>query len=93
MSFGHDGYIGEVMKNYMPEESLYMLRYHSFYSAHRHGAYRHLMSDHDVEMFDWVNKFNVYDLYSKGHTKPNLKELKPYYDDLFAEFFPAKIAW
>jgi inositol oxygenase len=93
MSFGHDGYIGEVMKNYMPEESLYMLRYHSFYSAHRHGAYRHLMSDHDVKMFDWVNKFNVYDLYSKGHTKPDLKELKPYYDDLFAEFFPAKIAW
>jgi inositol oxygenase len=93
MSFGHDGYIGEVMKNYMPEESLYMLRYHSFYSAHRHGAYRHLMSSHDVEMLEWVNKFNVYDLYSKGHTKPNVKELKPYYDDLFAEFFPAKIAW
>ena len=22
LSFGHDGYIGEVMKNYMPEESL-----------------------------------------------------------------------
>jgi len=93
MSFGHDGYIGEVMKNYMPEESLYMLRYHSFYSAHRHGAYRHLMTKHDVEMLEWVNKFNVYDLYSKGHTKPNFKELKPYYDDLFAEFFPAKIAW
>ena len=93
MSFGHDGYIGEVMKNYMPEESLYMLRYHSFYAAHRHGAYRHLMSDHDVEMFEWVNKFNVYDLYSKGHTKPDLKALKPYYDDLFAEFFPEKIAW
>jgi inositol oxygenase len=93
MSFGHDGYIGEVMKNYMPEESLYMLRYHSFYSAHRHGAYRHLMSPHDIEMLEWVNKFNVYDLYSKGHTKPNVKELKPYYDDLFAEFFPAKIAW
>ena len=93
MSFGHDGYIGEVMKNYMPEESLYMLRYHSFYSAHRHGAYRHLMSEHDIEMLEWVNKFNVYDLYSKGHTKPNVKELKPYYDDLFAEFFPAKIDW
>ncbi len=93
MSFGHDGYIGEVMKNYMPEPSLYMLRYHSFYAAHRHGAYRHLMNDHDIEMLEWVNKFNVYDLYSKGHTKPNLKELKPYYDDLFAEFFPEKIAW
>ena len=35
LSFGHDGYIYEVMKNYMPEESLYMLRYHSFYAAHR----------------------------------------------------------
>ena len=93
MSFGHDGYIYEVMKNYLPEESLYMLRYHSFYAAHKHGAYRHLMSDHDVKMFEWVNKFNPYDLYSKGHTKPNMKELKPYYDDLFAEFFPEKIAW
>jgi len=93
MSFGHDGYIYEVMKNYLPEEALYMLRYHSFYPAHKHGAYRHLMNDHDVEMFRWVNEFNKYDLYSKGHSKPNLKELKPYYDDLFAEFFPAKIRW
>ena len=93
ISFGHDGYIGEVMKNYMPEESLYMLRYHSFYSAHRHGAYRHLMSEHDIEMLEWVNKLNVDDLYSKGAPKPNVKEFKPYYDDLFAEFFPAKIAW
>jgi inositol oxygenase len=44
-------------------------------------------------MLPWVLKFNPYDLYSKGHTKPNLKELKPYYDDLFAEFFPEKIVW
>ena len=93
MSFGHDGYIYEVMKPYMPPESLAMLRYHSFYAWHRHGAYRHLMNKHDEEMLHWVNKFNPYDLYSKGHTKPDFKELKPYYDDLFAEFFPEKIAW
>ena len=93
MSFGHDGYIYEVMKDYLPMESLYMLRYHSFYPAHKHGAYKHLMNDQDIEMFRWVNEFNKYDLYSKGHAKPDLKELKPYYDDLFAEFFPAKIAW
>jgi len=93
MSFGHDGYIYEVMKNYLPQEALYMLRYHSFYPAHKHGAYRHLMNDRDIEMFRWVNEFNKYDLYSKGHSKPNMKELKPYYDDLFAEFFPPKIAW
>ena len=93
MSFGHDGYIYEVMKGYLPIESLYMLRYHSFYSAHKHGAYRHLMNKQDLEMFQWVETFNKYDLYSKGHAKPNLTALKPYYDELFAEFFPAKIAW
>ena len=93
MSWGHDAYIGHVVKDYMPEEALYMLRYHSFYPAHKHGAYRHLMSQHDIEMFDWVNKFNPYDLYSKGSAKPNLTEIKPFYDDLFAESFPAQLAW
>ena len=32
MSFGHDGYIAEVMKPYLRVESLYMLRFHSFLS-------------------------------------------------------------
>jgi len=93
MSWGHDAYIGHVVKDYMPEESLYMLRYHSFYSCHQMGAYRHLMSKHDEEMFKWVVKFNPYDLYSKGAAKPNVAELKPYYEDLIAKFFPAKIDW
>ena len=38
-------------------------------------------------------KINPYDLYSKGAAKPNVGELKPYYEDLIAEFFPDKIAW
>ncbi len=93
LSFGHDGYIYEAMKNYLPMEALYMLRYHSFYPWHKHGAYTHLTNDQDQDMLQWVHKFNQYDLYSKGHTKPDLKQLKPYYDDLFAEFFPAKLDW
>jgi len=93
MSFGHDGYIYEVMKSYLPKEALYMLRYHSFYPAHKHAAYRHLMNDEDVAMLCWVNEFNKYDLYSKGHAKPKLAEIKPYYDELFAEYFPPEIAW
>ncbi len=93
LSWGHDEYIYNVTKNYLPEPAQYMLRYHSFYAAHRHGAYRHLMNDKDVEMFDWVRKFNPYDLYSKSSDRPNLKEVKPFYDDLIAEFFPAKIDW
>jgi len=93
MSFGHDGYIAEVLKPYLPDEALYILRFHSFYAWHRHGAYTHLMNDKDAAMLAWVRKFNPYDLYSKGHIKPDVKQLKPYYDDLFAEFFPDKIDW
>ena len=93
MSFGHDGYIAEVMKPYLPIEALYMLRFHSFYPWHRHGAYEHLTNQQDRAMLEWVLKFNQYDLYSKGHQKPDVKLLKPYYDDLFAEFLPEKVAW
>ncbi len=93
LSWGHDEYVYTVTRPYLPEPAQYMLRYHSFYPAHKHGAYGHLMTDHDREMFEWVRKFNQYDLYSKGLDRPNLKEIKPFYDDLFAEFFPAKIAW
>ncbi len=93
MSFGHDGYIAEVMKPYLRDESLYMLRFHSFYPWHRHGAYDHLCSDKDRSMLEWVLKFNQYDLYSKADTKPDVKQLKPYYDDLFAEFLPPTLAW
>jgi inositol oxygenase len=67
MSFGHDGYIAEVMKPYLPDEALYMLRFHSFYPWHKHGAYDHLCNDKDRAMLEWVLKFNKYDLYSKGH--------------------------
>ncbi len=93
MSFGHDGYIYEVMKDHLPMEALYMLRYHSFYAWHRHGAYDYLCNEQDRAMLPAVLKFNPYDLYSKGHTKPDMAELKPYYDDLFAEFFPDKLHW
>jgi inositol oxygenase len=93
MSWGHDEYIYNVTRNYLPEPAQYMLRYHSFYAAHRHGAYRNLMNQHDEEMFEWVKKFNPYDLYSKGADRPDLKKIKPYYDDLIAEFFPAQIDW
>lgn len=93
MSWGHDEYIYRVTKDYLPEPAQYMLRYHSFYAAHKHGAYPHLMSRHDEEMFDWVRRFNPYDLYSKGAAKPDLQEILPYYQDLIAEFFPPQIDW
>ena len=49
-----------------------MIRYHSFYAAHREGAYTHLMNDHDRRRMEWVRAFNPYDLYSKGHEPPDV---------------------
>ncbi|WP_304233788.1 inositol oxygenase family protein [Jiulongibacter sediminis] len=93
MSWGHDEYIYQIMKDYLPEEGLYMLRYHSFYPQHRENAYDHLMSKHDHEMFKWVDKFNPYDLYSKVPTPPDAKALKPYYEDLAAKYLPNVLAF
>jgi inositol oxygenase len=91
LSWGHDEYVYHMLKDYLPEPALYMLRYHSFYSQHREHAYDHLMDDHDREMFKWVNLFNPYDLYSKNPTPPNWTELKPYYEDLVAKYLPERI--
>ena len=88
LSWGHDEYIYNVVKDYLPEEALYMLRYHSFYAAHREGAYSHLMNDRDREMFEWVRKFNPYDLYSKSPVPPDADALRPYYEDLIARYLP-----
>lgn len=93
MSWGHDEYLYHVTKDYLPLEALYMIRYHSFYPAHREGAYAHLMNEQDKEMFAWVRKFNPYDLYTKSVNRVDVKALKPYYEDLIAEFFPAEIDW
>jgi inositol oxygenase len=91
LSWGHDEYIYNVVKDHLPEEALYMLRYHSFYAAHREGAYAHLMNDHDREMFEWVRKFNPYDLYSKSPVPPDEVALRPYYEDLIAQYLPEKL--
>ncbi len=93
MSWGHDEYIYQVTKDYMPIEAQYMLRFHSFYPAHREHEYTQFMDDQDREYFKWVNVFNEYDLYTKSAEPPNVDELRPYYEDLISEFFPDEIAF
>ena len=93
LSWGHDEYLYNVLKNFLPEPALYMIRYHSFYSWHRENEYDWLCDDHDRAMLPWVRKFNPYDLYSKSPQPPNWKELRPYYSDLIHKFFPAELAF
>lgn len=93
MSWGHDEYLYQVVKNYLPPEACYIIRYHSFYPAHLHRAYKHLMNEKDQQMLPWLDLFRSYDLYSKTEERLDLDALMPYYEELVAEFFPHEMDW
>jgi inositol oxygenase len=93
LSWGHDEYLYHVVKDHLPEPALYMIRYHSFYAWHREGAYGHLLDEHDGQMLGWVQKFNLYDLYSKCPDRPDWEKLKPYYLAVIDKYLPGTLRW
>lgn len=93
MSWGHDEYLYHVVRDRLPVEAHYMIRYHSFYSWHKEGQYDYLMNDQDRKMVKWVRAFNRYDLYSKSDGKPDMETLRPFYEELADEFFPDPLNW
>ena len=93
LSWGHDEYMYLVAREFLPAEALYMIRYHSFYPGHSSHAYDALFDDQDREMFDWVRRFNRYDLYTKHDKAPDVTRLRPYYQDLISRYFPDEVAW
>ncbi|MGI9474404.1 MAG: inositol oxygenase family protein [Rubripirellula sp.] len=93
LSWGHDEYLYHVTRQYLPVEAQYMIRYHSFYSAHRERAYEWMFDQEDESLFEWVRRFNPYDLYSKSDRRPDVEALKPFYLELIDEYFPAKLDW
>jgi inositol oxygenase len=93
LSWGHDEYLYHVVRDYLPDEAMAMIRYHSFYPEHRERAYSHLLNERDQEMFAWVRAFNPYDLYTKSDRRPDMASLEPFYRELIAEYFPDTICW
>ena len=91
MSWGHDEYLYHLLRDYLPMEALYMVRYHSFYAWHREGQYDHLCNAQDRAMLPWVQLFNPYDINTKSPTRPTLASVKPYYEDLLAKYLPATL--
>lgn len=94
-SWGHDEYLYRILlfeknKHNLPEEALYMIRFHSLYAYHDKDSYRHFMSDKDKQMKQWLKLFNKYDLYSKSDTILKIESVKPYYMSLLDKFFPSK---
>src|SRR5207247_7932748 len=93
LSWAHAAYLYHVVNDYLPPPALYMIRYHSFYPAHREGEYQHLTHGRDKEMFEWVRAFNPYDLYTKSHERPNVEQLRLFYNELISEYFPTELRW
>jgi len=93
LSWGHDEYLYQRMKDYLPEPALYMIRYHSFYAWHREGEYDWLCDDHDREMLPWVQAFNPFDLYTKAPQEPDWQELRPFYEALIDRYLPPTLMW
>ncbi|XP_021941987.1 inositol oxygenase isoform X1 [Zootermopsis nevadensis] len=96
MSWGHDEYMYQVLKHNkttLPEEALYMIRFHSFYPWHAGGDYVHLCDEKDKKMLHWVHEFNKYDLYTKSADVPDVESLMPYYQSLIDKYIPGEIEW
>lgn len=93
LSWGHDEYLYHVVKDHLPEEASYIIRYHSFYALHHEEAYLHLLNEKDLSFLKWLKIFSHYDLYSKSDELLDVDALMPYYRDLVSEFFPHSLDW
>lgn len=93
MTWGHDEYLYHVLKDYLPEEALFIIRYHSFYALHRHNDYLNLLSARDLELLPYLLLFNKYDLYSKDDTPLDTAALRPYYEILVDKYLPPLLSW
>ncbi len=91
MSFGHDEYMYQIIKDVMPYEVAWTIRHHSFQSVA--GDYTHLMNAQDKELREsHMKKFMGYDLYTKNPKTAGESHLK-YYQELIERRFPDLINW
>lgn len=89
-TWGHDEYLYQVLKhnphNKIPEEGLYIIRYHSLYPWHNQDSYLEIEDIKDKNFKPWVKTFNQYDLYSKSQTTLDLDNLKIYYQEIIQKY-------
>jgi len=95
MSWGHDEYLYNIAKEQssLPEQALYMIRFHSFYPWHNKHGYMHLCNDQDLEHLKWVKEFQKCDLYSKSQQCPKLSDVADYYKTKIEKYFPKPVRW
>ena len=97
ITYGHDEYLYNVLKQNntnLPEEALYIIRFHSLYTWHTHNEYKELESTYDRAMKGWVKLFNQADLYSKVdkiYSQEEIEKLNEYYIPIINKYLPNKI--
>lgn len=99
LSYGHDEYLYQVLagnreRHRLPLEYADIVRFHSFYPWHTHGAYHHFMTKADRNTLRAVRDFNRFDLYSKEDTDFEVTpEVRARYDRLLRHYFPEPLRW
>lgn len=99
MSWGHDEYLYRVCRRSgctLPPMALAVIRFHSFYSWHQHGAYNYLMDDEDRDVLEWVRRFQRFDLYSKSErafSYNEMHQLQRHYQVMLQRYFPRPLKW
>jgi len=97
VTWSHDEYLYQVLKNHpgckLPEESLYAIRFHSFYPYHTHREYLQFESERDKQLLPAILQLNDCDLYSKVDSQPDIAALKSYYQSLVDEYIPGVVRW
>jgi len=96
LAYGHDEYLYRVLvhnKTKIPDEGLYMIRFHSCYPWHTGGAYSQFENDTDRRMKARVVAFNKFDLYTKVEKHPDPEKLWPYYEKLVDKYCPGVLEW
>lgn len=99
MSWGHDEYLYQVLKFNgctIPDEGLKIIRYHSLYPWHSHGAYKYFENDDDRDCKELIQRFQKADLYTKtdDFDEKELPFLREYYTQLIEKYIGLhKLVW
>lgn len=104
MSWGHDEYMAKVLeknidKHSLPNEAIYMIRYHSFYPWHtpkngKKRGYHEYANIYDWKMLPLLKMLQLSDLYSKNSDMLNNDELKNKYQKTIEKyFFDKNLIW
>lgn len=96
MTYGHDEYLYNVLidnNSILPNIAHRIIRYHSFYPLHQHGAYTEFLNSNDTELISWLTMFRNYDLYTKHDDFILTDEIIQYYERLLQKYFPNPLIW